>query len=144
MNTKFFHLSVINRPKQNKISYFKNNNDNWKNEPMKVSDHALAYFSNCFMTNHSSTSWTHLKYSSSSLHKLDLTALVADFEITNVVFSFNSFKAPGPDDLHPYFFQFQWNLVGNLVRNMCHTVFNAQSLPHFINYTLFLSYSKFF
>lgn len=56
-------------------------------------------------------------------------------EITNAVFSFKPFKAPGPECVHLFFYQRYWNIVGDSIIKFCHNVFDSQSLPIGINNT---------
>lgn len=96
-NTRYFHLSVINRRRRNKISYFKDSNDMWITDSTKISEHSLTYFTNCFTMDHTFTNCSHLKNFILSFHKIDLVELdnpLQDFEITNAVFYFKPFKAP--------------------------------------------------
>lgn len=38
-NTMFFHLFVINIRRRNKVSYFKDDKDQWITNPVQLSDH---------------------------------------------------------------------------------------------------------
>lgn len=45
-NTKFYHISVINRIRRNNISFFKNNNEDWISNHLGIIIHTLKYFQN--------------------------------------------------------------------------------------------------
>ncbi|KAK4726505.1 hypothetical protein R3W88_031422 [Solanum pinnatisectum] len=84
-NTKFFHLSVVNRRRRNRIAFFKDDNDNWITNPSRIVDHTFNYFSNCFTSNHSLSNVRHIQSSPISFHKLDLSDMdrpLQDYEIT--------------------------------------------------------------
>lgn len=101
---------------------------------------------NCFTTNHASSDGAHIKNSTLSFHNIDLPELdnpLQDFEVTQDLFSFKPFKASGSDGLHPHFLQFQWHIVGSLVKRMCHKVFATQALPKDINDTFLCLIPKF-
>lgn len=73
-----------------------------------------------------------LRKSTTNFYNIALSALdnpLQNFEIAQALFSFKPFKAPGPDGLHPHFFQSQWHVVGHSMKKMCHEVFATQALP---------------
>lgn len=145
-NAKFFYISVINRRRKNKIVYFKDNNDNWITHPTEIHQHVFQFFTSSFTTSQCSTDWTHLKSSPLSFHNFDLSDLdrpLQDFEITQAIFSFKPFKAPGPDGFHPHFFQSQWTTIGPSVKAMCHEVFQTHLLPPSLNDTFLCLIPKF-
>lgn len=43
-NTKFFHLTVINRRRKNSISFFKDMDGNWIHDPVQILAHTSQYF----------------------------------------------------------------------------------------------------
>lgn len=82
----------------------------------------------------------------SSLDNIDLTNLdnsSLDCEINTAIFSFKPFKSPGPDGLHPFFYQKYWNILGNFVRGFCHKVFKENAIPPKINSTYLCLIPKF-
>lgn len=60
-NTKYFHLSVLNRRRRNKITYFKDSNDIWITDPAEIANYVHNYFSACFTTDHITLDWSYLK-----------------------------------------------------------------------------------
>lgn len=130
----------------NKISYFKNDNGNRITDPQHIIDHAFNYFSNGFTTTHTSTSWNHITRATTSFHTLDLSDMdrpLYDQEIITALFSFQPYKAPGPDGLHPQLFLSQWKIVGKSVLDFCHQVFHSQFVPSSTNTNLLCLISKF-
>lgn len=71
-------------------------------------NHTTNYFSSMFTTSHEKTDWSTIKKDNASFSNIDLSSLdkpLRNHEITKVVFSFKPYKAPVPDELHPFFFQ---------------------------------------
>lgn len=52
-----------------------------------------------------------------------LNASLRDSKIKQAMFSFKPLKAPGPDGLHPMFYQKYWNVLGEKVICYCKEVF---------------------
>lgn len=105
---------------------------------MKILNHTYQYFLNAFTTSHQNTNWLNIFQDPTSFNKVDLTLLdkpLLPFEVTNVVFSFKPFKAPGPDEIHLFFYQKIWKIVGPSVINYCPQVFHTNTLPMGINNT---------
>ncbi|KAF3663364.1 hypothetical protein FXO37_12030 [Capsicum annuum] len=115
-NTKFYHISVINRQRTNRISYFKDNVENWITDHVLISSHAFNYFATCFTTDHNSSPRTSLISTPTNCFYPYLDSLdrpLCDHEIYTALFSLKPFKAPGPGGIHPYFYQNHWNMVGH-------------------------------
>lgn len=75
-NTKFFHMSVLNRHRTNQISYFKDDNNNWITSHDRIIHHTLNYFQACFTTDYNSTNRTHIKNSTCSFHRVDFPSWI--------------------------------------------------------------------
>lgn len=54
-------------------------------------------------------------------------------EITTTINSFKPLKAPGPDGLHPYFYQKYWSQIANSVTSFCQEVFTNQHISPLVN-----------
>lgn len=137
-NTKFYHISVINRRRTNRISYFKDNVENWITDHVLISSHAFNYFATCFTTDHNSSPRTSLISTPTNCFYPYLDSLdrpLCDHEIYTALFSLKPFKAPGPGGIHPYFYQNHWNMVGNSVLDCCHTIFTSLIIPEPLNNT---------
>ncbi|KAH0776459.1 hypothetical protein KY290_007870 [Solanum tuberosum] len=145
-NTRFYHLSVINRRRRNNIYFFKDDNDNWITSHKKIVEHAFSYYNLCFTTDHSTTYWKDIHNSTPRFHKLDLSPLdrpLADFEVVQALFPFKTLKAPRSDGFHPQFFQQHWHSVKNTVLKPCHEIFNTQKIPTDLNQTFLCLSPKF-
>lgn len=75
----------------------------------------IHYFTNLF---HTSQNLSKIKYTSpQSPHNvsdlLKLGDIPTELEICGVVDSFQPYKAPEPDGIHPFFYQNYWNTVVN-------------------------------
>lgn len=57
-----------------------------------------------------------------------LDYLLSDGEVKKVLFSFKSFKAPGPDGFHPHFYQYHWKSMGSSIHDCCHQIFHTQHI----------------
>uniref|UniRef100_A0A2N9FS20 CCHC-type domain-containing protein n=1 Tax=Fagus sylvatica TaxID=28930 RepID=A0A2N9FS20_FAGSY len=109
-NTKFFHTSTIVRRKFNKIVRIRNSVGGWL-------ENGLAA---CL----------------SDTEALNIGIPVSPLEIKNALWSFKPFKAPGPDGLHPGFFQQCWHHVGPSVVREVSSIFTRGKMPEFLNSTL--------
>lgn len=58
-----------------------------------------------------------------------------DSEIIIAVKSFKPTKSPGPDGLHPLFFQRYWDIVGNNTISLCRDIFHTSVIPLGLNKT---------
>ncbi|KAG5600420.1 hypothetical protein H5410_031790 [Solanum commersonii] len=74
-NTKFFQLSVINRRRWNKISFFKDEQGNWFDDHNQILSHTSSYFQQIYQSDHLSSNWKDICYSPKSSHNLDLITL---------------------------------------------------------------------
>lgn len=112
LNTKFYHASTITRTRKNKILGLKENN-NWIFNHQQIRDHILDHFITIYKTEHSYCS------RSPHLYPVPHPTILNDHhnllnskpdlpEIQQALFSFQPLKAPGPDGLHPIFFQTYW------------------------------------
>uniref|UniRef100_A0A2N9HM73 RNase H type-1 domain-containing protein n=1 Tax=Fagus sylvatica TaxID=28930 RepID=A0A2N9HM73_FAGSY len=57
-------------------------------------------------------------------------------EIKSSLWSLKPFKAPGPDGLHPGFFQRCWHIISDSVVKEVSHIFNCGRMPHYLNRTL--------
>lgn len=58
-----------------------------------------------------------------------------DKEITCALYRFKPYKSPGPDGLHPFFYQKFWGDAAEKVNHFCHQIFNTKVIPHDLNRT---------
>lgn len=71
----------------------------------------------------------------SESNKIELGRMPSKEEIKHVVFSFYPFKAPRPNDLHPYLYQQYWNIVLQYVLYFCHKTLQEPRVEESINTT---------
>uniref|UniRef100_A0A2N9GZ20 DUF4283 domain-containing protein n=1 Tax=Fagus sylvatica TaxID=28930 RepID=A0A2N9GZ20_FAGSY len=90
-NTKFFHTTTLVRRRYNKIVRIRNNMGDWIVDSQLIRNHIQQ------------------------AEALNLTTTVLPLEIKESLWSLKPFKAPGPDGLHPGFFQHCWHQVGDSV-----------------------------
>lgn len=64
-----------------------------------------------------------------------LTFPVTDAKIFSVVHSFQALKSPGPDGLHPLFFQKCWPQIKQSVLALCKNIFKEGQIPLELNKT---------
>uniref|UniRef100_A0A2N9H633 CCHC-type domain-containing protein n=1 Tax=Fagus sylvatica TaxID=28930 RepID=A0A2N9H633_FAGSY len=115
-NTKFFHTSTIVRRKFNKIVRIRNSVGGWLENGEDISNHFLSGYIELYTSSHSSfiTGFPAPRLAAclSDTDALNIGTPVSPLEIKNALWSFKPFKAPGPDGLHPGFFQQCWHHVG--------------------------------
>lgn len=107
-NTKFFHTSVLIRRRKNHIVRLTLNDNSEVRDQRGIIDHTKSYFQTLFSTSHHKSLVLSIPYSRTHLsdsNSEDLKRNPTDSEIKNTIFSFQPFKASGPDGFHPYFFQ---------------------------------------
>jgi len=137
-NTKFFHTSTLNRRRRNKILSLQLDDDSWIYDQNLIIQHTADYFKKLFNSSHIKSSNHPLIYGKISLSPNDSQYLgkePTEGEILDAVRSFQPFKAPGPDALHPFFYQNYWNIVGASVISFCKKIFKEERVPEDINYT---------
>lgn len=64
-----------------------------------------------------------------------ISTRVTEADITRALFSFQPLKAPGPDGLHPIFFQKFWDVVKPSVCNLIFDIFATAEIPSALNET---------
>lgn len=139
-NTSFFHRSTINRHRKNRIIGLKFDNNSWSFNQEAISDFILNHFVKAYITEHS-FSYLHKDLFSiphpalSSRDQTFLSAPCTINEITQFIFSFSTLKAPGPDGLHPLFFQNFWKATKDSVCFIILSIWDSAIIPHELNKT---------
>ncbi|OMO86355.1 reverse transcriptase [Corchorus capsularis] len=140
-NSRFFHVTTLIRRRFNKIMGLSNDNGDWISDPLDLQQLVLSYFKNLFSTTNIAE---HLSFDSfnedwASLLPEDLAALnipLTDVEIHKTLWTFKPDKAPGPDGLHPGFYQRNWATVKSKICSAIHDIFYSASMPPEFNGTL--------
>jgi hypothetical protein len=145
-NTKFFHTTTLVRRRYNKIVRIQNNMGDWIVDSQLIRNHIQQGFIDLFSTSHVSSvssfaapTWAPCV---SVAEALNLTNTVLPLEIKESLWSLKPFKAPGPDGLHPGFFQHSWHQVGDSVSKEVMQVFNSGKMPSYLNKTLIILIPK--
>ncbi|KAF7827173.1 reverse transcriptase [Senna tora] len=105
-NTSFFHSSVIERRRSNRILALQDQSGNWLYNPLEIKDHITDYFFNCFTASPVDNIDVNLPLPSiSSSDKISLSTMPNALDIKNALFSLKPYKAPGVDGFQAAFFQ---------------------------------------
>lgn len=73
--------------------------------------------------------------SQNSNYCLTIDQQLTEVNITDALQSFEPPKVPGPDGLHPYFYQKYWAQVKSQVIGFCKDIFNTKQIPQELNKT---------
>ncbi|CAN1798549.1 Transposon TX1 uncharacterized 149 kDa protein [Linum perenne] len=99
-NTRFFHLSTIQRRGRNKIVRLKDEDGSWIEEPRDIRNHVTSFFHNLFKAPKEVPDFSimgDLPNVASSEDNLRLCRPFEDWEIKRAVFQLGPHKSPGPD-----------------------------------------------
>jgi hypothetical protein len=72
----------------------------------------------------------------SDVEALSILAPINEKDVKLSLWSLKPFKAPGPDGLHPGFFQKCWHIVGESVVKEVSHIFSSGKMPEYLNKTL--------
>ncbi|WJX67493.1 hypothetical protein P8452_51955 [Trifolium repens] len=143
-NTRFFHLSTTVRKCKNCIESLQNNDGETIEEPKALEQMTVSFFSNLYKAEGDINVWN-LRGNFPAINRTTLAiveAMPLDCEVKEAMFSMGSLKAPGPDGLHPLFFQSQWDIVGPKVCEVVREAFSNPEKIHSINETLLVLIPK--
>ena len=105
-NTGFFNKSVLVRRNANKITALRDDVGNWVDNEPEIKSLISTYFQNLFTTSKESRD---MSPPPSCLSQSFSVAHIPTFlEIKEAVFSLGSYKAPGPDGYHAFFYKDRW------------------------------------
>ncbi|KAH0705372.1 hypothetical protein KY290_010066 [Solanum tuberosum] len=124
-NTRFFHTTTLNRRRRNKILGLQTTEGELIYNQGQIEIITQDFFKELFSSNKLFSKLTNPELEASDNH-VDLTYLdviPTKEEVKKTVDSFQPFKAPGPDGLHPFFYQKYWEVVGNSVTALCQEAF---------------------
>lgn len=137
-NTKYFHLTTIQRRRRNRISALKDTCSNWFFNPTDIHNFIFRYYQNLFTFEQTHSQYLHNDTNSHLLSTGDCYSLgtpLKNSEITQALYSFKPLKALGHDGLHPYFYQKYWGQIDTPVNTFCHQVFSNNIISPKINRT---------
>ncbi|KAL0005366.1 hypothetical protein SO802_012927 [Lithocarpus litseifolius] len=140
-NTTFFHASVLNRRRRNRITRLSDNVGNLIVDEREVAEYIRRWYVNMYTTEMGESqrrSWDipNWQVKLSEEEGQVLASPVTDQEIKDGLWALKSFKAPGPDGLHAGFYQRFWLLTGKSVIETVRKVFETGAVPAFLNTTL--------
>nr|XP_009591566.1 uncharacterized protein LOC104088573 [Nicotiana tomentosiformis] len=132
-NTRFFHISTLNRRKRNRILSLKDEADNWQHVPHEIKESIIKFFSALHTYSHTqspipTSSPNSQSHTLSIIQKASLALPLRDSEIKRASFSFKPFKAPSPNGLHPFFYQKYWDIVSKDVIQFYKDCFSSKIL----------------
>jgi len=138
-NIKLFHTNTTNRRWRNIILGLNELVGYWTFEPNSILNIITQNFQNIYTTNLNKRNLHNPVVCENTLNLEDNDNIGRPLdkeEIKNAIFSFKPLKSPGPDGLHPMFFQKYWNDI-EVVINTCIKAFSSSSIPTGINKCLF-------
>lgn len=138
-NTSFFHITAIKRRRRNIILSLRDSVGNWISDTHLLHRHISNYFLNCFTTEATSCNL----FSNYPIHHLalsntdQLTLLnpISPNEIVSSIKSFKSYKGPGPNGFHPFFFKKFLSNTLPAIQNLFNEIFLNEVVPSEINQT---------
>jgi ribonuclease HI len=139
-NTKYFHTSTIIRRRFNKILRLKNSVGDWLENSDVIRDHIQSGFIDLFSTSHTASipclGPVPFAPRVSEEESIALETPCSPSEVKLSLWAMKPFKAPGPDGLHPGFFQRCWPQVRDSVTHEVIKVFQNGKMPEYLNSTL--------
>lgn len=137
-NTKFIHFTTIHRRRRNHILGLVDSVGNCTFDPNTIYNTITNQFQLLYTTQITSTPKLYSNYSynvlSNAIHQM-LTQTLTYNEIYWAISSFQPFKAPGLDDLHPSFFRKFWEDTKLVIVTICTTAFSSATIPAELNKT---------
>ncbi|PRQ30742.1 putative RNA-directed DNA polymerase [Rosa chinensis] len=113
-NTKFFHLTTIQRRQRNKVLKLKSASDVWLDREGTIRSEVENYFKDIFKSS-GERDWDEALRAVAPVTSPEMnSALTKEFtaeEVKEAAFHMGADKAPGPDGFHGIFFQNFWNII---------------------------------
>lgn len=113
-STKYFHISMMNRRKRNKIDRLQTEDGNWIDDQAQSKNMAVQYFLTLFREEGRDTVEV---ASETAFPVLDTCEMQSAFEpittqgVRNAIFGMGPLKAPGIDGIPAGFLQKHWNVL---------------------------------
>lgn len=119
MNTKFFHISTIIRRRRNHIDMLKDDEGRWISNAQELDNLAIEYYKRLYSLDDVDAvveklpreGFMRLSYEDQAMLRRPFLAM----EVEAVLRSMGKFKAPGPDEYQPIFYQQCWDVFGESV-----------------------------
>ena len=140
-NTSYYHASVINGRRRNRITSLKDNVGNCITDEIEVADYIRKWYMNLYTTDMEESqrktldipNWP-IKLSKEEAQVL--ASSIEDREIKDGLWALKAFKAPKPNGLHAGFYQRFWLITGNSVVELIKKVFEKGCVLPYLNKTL--------
>lgn len=145
-NTKFFHISSLQRRYRNRITSLRDGVGNYITNEELIKIHIIDFYQSLYSTKITSSNCRFLIGNHPVVPPETASTLIAPLsrkEVVDTILSFKPLKAPGPNGLHLFFYQQYLNLVGDSVINLCNQIFTNFSIPDVINNTYLCLIPKF-
>ncbi|PNX98271.1 RNA-directed DNA polymerase, partial [Trifolium pratense] len=143
-NTRYFHLSTIVKKRNKAIEMLQNEEGEMETDPAVLDNMTTSYFAKLYKAAGDLSLWSlrgcFPRLSQDDINQIETLPL--DCEIKEAIFSMGPLKSPGPDGLHPIFFQTQWSIVGASVCKVVRDIFADPSGIRNINETLLVLIPK--
>lgn len=144
-NTAFFHAQTIIRRKRNRILGLQLHDGSWCVETVRLQLGAIEYFKSLFAET--------VDVDPSCLHTPGLPTIPDHFlpdllrevtreEVFSALQNMGSFKAPGPDGFHAFFYKTYWDVVGDKVFHCIKQAFETQQFDPGLGETLIVLIPK--
>lgn len=107
--TRFFQTTTLNRRRRNRINFLKDDCDSGFDNPSSIKDHILSLFTNPYTIEQSQTPFASHETNNLTTNTAHMREAfdspLRDSEVLTALHSFKAIKAPGPDSIHPIFYQ---------------------------------------
>lgn len=135
-NTTFFHTSVINRRRSNRISAIKNSVGEWIVDHSEIKNHIVNHFQDIFSAAQISPFPSSLCFPNLFNDLPSFPFIPNEMEIKEALFSLNPSKAPGKDGFQPGFFHKFWPTVKSTIIKDVQLAFHTKKVPPLWNDSL--------
>lgn len=140
-NTKFFHVSTLVNRRHNKIRGLLTPEGEWCFDPLILRNMVNKFFKNLYSSSKECYlripgQWIELSFQENVELSRALLEPITNKEVWTALKCLKPHKAPGPDGLHPVFFQKNWDLTGQSMVEFVKGVFRTGKIPDGVNETL--------
>ena len=138
-------MQTIMHRNKNRINGLFLDDGTWSVEPQVLQDEALRFYQHLFASEEVASPNALGEIPSPRLCSSGCEALIQEVtkeEVRVAIMSMNSFKAPGPDGFHPFFFKHYWEIVGDDVWHVVQEAFARGSLDSCLVETLIVLIPK--
>ncbi|XP_062118627.1 uncharacterized protein LOC133832276 [Humulus lupulus] len=140
-NSTLFHISIRERRRHNRVLSIVNSEGNWVEEPIQVIEAFLNYYQELLGSKmlQRKPVLAGIVNQGPKVTELQSDLLLTDYtkeEVKKVFFEILGIKAPGPDGYGSFFFQENWDLIGDEVAEAIFSFLQSGQLLKEINTTV--------